>query len=204
MIFKDILKYVIILVAVLLMGMILNKGEDNIERYTTFLRESNLTASEWKDIKKDDSKKNAVISNAIMKENDQFLTMSAAKKAEKIKDYEKGLRRSIKLQDQLVKPFILTGVILSIVGLLLALVFSAIKLFNDKKNAKKTLAMIGGLVVVCIIAYMLASDKTTVTSVEVSDSAVKQVGMGLITFYILIASAIGAIVYSEISKLTSK
>ena len=204
MIFKDILKYVIILVAVLLMGMILNKGEDNIEKYTTFLRESNLTASEWKDIKKDDSKKNAVISNAIMKENDQFLTMSAAKKAEKIKDYEKGLRRSIKLQDQLVKPFILTGVILSIVGLLLALVFSAIKLFNDKKNAKKTLAMIGGLVVVCIIAYMLASDKTTVTSVEVSDSAVKQVGMGLITFYILIASAIGAIVYSEISKLTSK
>ena len=204
MIFKDILKYVIILVAVLLMGMILNKGEDNIEKYTTFLRESNLTASEWKDIKKDDSKKNAVISNAIMKENDQFLTMSAAKKAEKIKDYEKELRSSIKLQDQLVKPFILTGVILSIVGLLLALVFSAIKLFNDKKNAKKTLAMIGGLVVVCIIAYMLASDKTTVTSVEVSDSAVKQVGMGLITFYILIASAIGAIVYSEISKLTSK
>ena len=57
MIFKDILKYVIILVAVLLMGMILNKGEDNIEKYTTFLRESNLTASEWKDIKKDDSKK---------------------------------------------------------------------------------------------------------------------------------------------------
>ena len=204
MIFKDILKYVIILVAVLLMGMILNKGEDNIEKYTTFLRESNLTASEWKDIKKDDSKKNAVISNAIMKENDQFLTMSDAKKTKKIKDYEKGLRNSIKLQDQLIKPFILTGVILSIVGLLLALVFSAIKLFNDKKNAKKTLAMIGGLVVVCIIAYILASDKTTVTSVEVSDSAVKQVGMGLITFYILIASAIGAIVYSEISKLTSK
>ena len=204
MIFKDILKYVIILVAVLLMGMILNKGEDNIEKYTTFLRESNLTASEWKDIKKDDSKKNAVISSAIMKENDQFLTMSEAKKAEKIKDYEKELRNSIKLQDQLIKPFILTGLILSIVGLLLALVFSAIKLFNDKKNAKKTLAMIGGLVVVCIIAYMLASDKTTVTSLEVSDSAVKQVGMGLITFYILIASAIGAIVYSEISKLTSK
>ena len=204
MIFKDILKYVIILVAVLLMGMILNKGEDNIEKYTTFLRESNLTASEWKDIKKDDSKKNAVISNAIMKENDQFLTMSDAKKADKIKDYEKGLRNSITLQDQLVKPFILTGVILSILGLLLALVFSAIKLFNDKKNAKKTLTMIGGLVVVCIIAYMLASEKTTVTSVEVSDSAVKQVGMGLITFYILIASAIGAIVYSEISKLTSK
>tara|TARA_B100000927_G_scaffold115428_1_gene93421 strand:- start:4207 stop:4821 length:615 start_codon:yes stop_codon:yes gene_type:complete len=204
MIFKDILKYVIILVAVLLMGMILNKGEDNIEKYTTFLRESNLTASEWKDIKKDDSKKNAVISSAIMKENDQFLTMSDAKKAEKIKDYEKELRNSIKLQDQLIKPFILTGLILSIVGLLLALVFSAIKLFNDKKNAKKTIAMIGGLVVVCIIAYMLASDKTTVTSVEVSDSAVKQVGMGLITFYILIASAIGAIVYSEISKLTSK
>tara|TARA_B100000900_G_scaffold22267_2_gene17415 strand:+ start:632 stop:1246 length:615 start_codon:yes stop_codon:yes gene_type:complete len=204
MIFKDILKYVIILVAVLLMGMILNKGEDNIEKYTTFLRESNLTASEWKDIKKDDSKKNAVISSAIMKENDQFLTMSEAKKAEKIKDYEKELRNSIKLQDQLIKPFILTGVILSIVGLLLALVFSAIKLFNDKKNAKKTLAMIGGLVVVCIIAYMLASDKTTVTSLEVSDSAVKQVGMGLITFYILIASAIGAIVYSEISKLTSR
>ena len=204
MIFKDILKYVIILVAVLLMGMILNKGEDNIEKYTTFLRESNLTASEWKDIKKDDSKKNAVISSAIMKENDQFLTMSDAKKAEKIKDYEKELRNSIKLQDQLIKPFILTGLILSIVGLLLALLFSAIKLFNDKKNAKKTIAMIGGLVVVCIIAYMLASDKTTVTSLEVSDSAVKQVGMGLITFYILIASAIGAIVYSEISKLTSK
>ena len=204
MIFKDILKYVIILVAVLLMGMILNKGEDNIEKYTTFLRESNLTASEWKDIKKDDSKKNAVISSAIMKENDQFLTMSEAKKAEKIKDYEKELRNSIKLQDQLIKPFILTGLILSIVGLLLALVFSAIKLFNDKKNAKKTIAMVGGLVVVCVIAYMLASDKTTVTSLEVSDSAVKQVGMGLITFYILIASAIGAIVYSEISKLTSK
>lgn len=204
MIFKDILKYIIILVAVLLMGMILNKGEDNIEKYTTFLRESNLTASEWKDIKKDDSKKNAVISNAIMKENDQFLIMSEAKKIEEIKDYEKSLRDSIKLQDQLVKPFILSGIILSIAGLILALVFSAIKLFSDKKNAKKTFAMIGGLVLVCVISYALASDKTTVTSVEVSDSAVKQVGMGLIAFYILIASAIGTIVYSEISKLTSK
>ena len=57
MVFKDILKYLIISVAVLLMGLILNKGEEKIEMYTTFLRESNITTAEWEEIKKDDAKK---------------------------------------------------------------------------------------------------------------------------------------------------
>lgn len=204
MIFKDILKYLIISVAVLLMGLILNKGEDKIEMYTTFLREANITTTEWEEIKKDDAKKNAVISNAIMKENDQFLTMSNKDKNAKIEDYEESLKKSLENQNNYIKPFILLGVFLSISGLLLALIFSAVKLFSDKKNAKKTIFMIGGLVSICAVSYALASDTTSVTSVEVSNSAVKQVGMGLITFYILIASAIIAIIYSEISKLTSK
>ena len=204
MIFKDILKYLIISVAVLLMGLILNKGEEKIEMYTTFLREANITTTEWEEIKKDDAKKNAVISNAIMKENDQFLTMSNKDKNAKIEDYEESLKESLENQNNYIKPFILLGVFLSISGLLLALIFSAVKLFSDKKNAKKTIFMIGGLVSICAVSYALASDTTSVTSVEVSNSAVKQVGMGLITFYILIASAIIAIIYSEISKLTSK
>ena len=204
MIFKDILKYLIILAAVLLMGLILNKGEEKIEMYTTFLRESNITNTEWEEIKKDDAKKNAVISNAIMKENDQFLMMSKKDKNAKIEDYEESLKESLENQNNYIKPFIFLGVFLSISGLLLALIFSAIKLFSDKKNTKKTILMIGGLVSICAVSYALASDSTSVTSVEVSNSAVKQVGMGLITFYILIASAIVAIIYSEISKLTSK
>tara|TARA_B100001540_G_scaffold316080_1_gene344980 strand:- start:1172 stop:1501 length:330 start_codon:yes stop_codon:yes gene_type:complete len=87
-----------------------------------------------------------------------------------------------------------------------ALGFAIKKILQDHKNAKKTLYTVGGLVVVLIVSYLIASDAVLSSYIKygIDASASKQVGMGLITFYILAFSAIGAILYSEFSKISSK
>ena len=73
-------------------------------------------------------------------------------------------------------------------------------------SAKKTLFTIGGLIAIIIIAYITASDEilNEYKKYNITTSVSKQVGMGLITFYILIFGAIAAILYSELSKMFSK
>ncbi len=89
---------------------------------------------------------------------------------------------------------------------LFALGFAVKKIIQDQKNAKKTLYSIGGLVIVLIISYLIASDDVLSSYMKygISESVSKQVGMGLITFYILAIAAIGSIIYSELSKISSK
>jgi hypothetical protein len=103
-----------------------------------------------------------------------------------------------------------TGLILSYVMIgsaaLASIVFGIIKMMQDTNNAKKTLYWIGGLVISFIIAYVLASDEVldSYKKYEITASTAKQVGMGLITCYILAIGAIGAIFYAELSKVFSK
>ena len=84
--------------------------------------------------------------------------------------------------------------------------FSVMQMIKIPKNAKKTLYTIGGLVAVLIFSYLIASDEVlgSYEKYEITASIAKQVGMGLITFYLLAIGAIGAVLYAELSKTFSK
>ncbi len=79
-------------------------------------------------------------------------------------------------------------------------------MLSNTKNAKKTLYAILGLIVVCILSYLIASDEilNSYEKYKISASESKNVGMGLIMFYILSALAVGAVLYAELSKAFSK
>ena len=102
------------------------------------------------------------------------------------------------------------GIILTylMVGLaaLTAVSFGIKNMIQKTGSAKKTLFTIGGLIAIIIIAYITASDEVLneYKKYNITTSASKQVGMGLITFYILIFGAIAAVLYSELSKMFSK
>ena len=88
--------------------------------------------------------------------------------------------------------YILIGVcILAAVGMPL------VKAFGDPDSLKKMGVGIGGLLLVFLVAFFTSGGEATG---EVSATAVKLVGAGLTTFYILAALAIGGIVYTEIKK----
>ena len=83
--------------------------------------------------------------------------------------------------------------------------FGVKKMLQNTENAKKTIYTIVGLIVILIIAYLFASDATAgYEKYETTAKTSKQVGMGLITFYFLIFSAVIAVVYSELSNVISK
>ena len=102
------------------------------------------------------------------------------------------------------------GIILSYVmvafAALTAVGFGIKKMMQNTKNTKKILYAAGGLVVAFIIAYLLASDEVlnSYEKYNTTASSSKQVGMGLITFYLYFFGAIVAILYSELSKVFSK
>ena len=57
-----------------------------------------------------------------------------------------------------------------------------------------------------IFSYLIASNEVleSFEKYEITASTSKQVGMGLIAFYILMLAAIGAVLYAELSKVFSK
>ena len=89
---------------------------------------------------------------------------------------------------------------------LTAILFGVKKMISNTKNAKKTLYGILGLIVVCLGSYLIASDEIlqSYEKYKISASESKNVGMGLIMFYTLSVLAIGAVLYSELSKAFSK
>ena len=83
--------------------------------------------------------------------------------------------------------------------------FGVKKMLQNTENAKKTIYTIVGLIAILIIAYLFASDATVgYEKYETTAKTSRQVGMGLITFYFLIFSAVIAVVYSELSNVISK
>ena len=87
-----------------------------------------------------------------------------------------------------------------------AIGFGIKQMMQKTNNAKKTLYTIGGLFVIILLSYLMASDEVlgSYEKYEITASNAKQVGMGLITFYILAFGAVGAVLYSELSKVFSK
>ena len=150
--FRNIIKYIIILIGVVLMSLILWFGDDAIAPNPT--------------------------------------------------DPPEILQKAEYLQKYIVLPFISLGVVIAVLGLILTLVYYVINLLDNFKP--KIIYMSLGMVSIYIIANLLSSGETVDYSKEITPTISRQVGSGIITFYLLIFSAIGAILYTEISKVFSK
>ena len=89
---------------------------------------------------------------------------------------------------------------------LAAIGFGIKKMMQKTNNAKKTLYSIGGFLVIILISYLLSSDEVlgSYEKYEITPTTVKRVGMGLTTFYLLAVGAIGAVLYTELSKVFAK
>jgi NADH:ubiquinone oxidoreductase subunit 6 (subunit J) len=89
---------------------------------------------------------------------------------------------------------------------LTAIGFGVKKMIANTENTKKALYTIGGLIIVLLFSYLIASDEVlkSYEKYEITSSSSKQVGMGLIMFYLLIFGAIAAVLYAELSKVISK
>lgn len=91
---------------------------------------------------------------------------------------------------------------LLVVAAVAAIGFAIVNMVKNPKRAKTSLIGLGALGVIFVIAYALGSDEILPEYREfISDpSASKQVSMGLIAFYILGIVAVGAAIFSEISR----
>jgi len=93
--------------------------------------------------------------------------------------------------------------LLIVIAAVLAVVFPVIFMIQNPKGIKKTLVGIGAMVLLFLIAYLIASDEVLpkYEKYGVDSSTSKQVGMGLIATYLFGLGAIGAIIYSAVSRI---
>ena len=105
--------------------------------------------------------------------------------------------------------FIITYLLLGI-AIAASLLFGLMNLLTSKGALKKTLFAVGGLLVVVVISYALASgtdvnlDEMARKGVPTTESTVKTIGMGLNVFFILTLVAVGAMLWSGVKKMISK
>ena len=87
-----------------------------------------------------------------------------------------------------------------------AIAFPIMHLVANPKKAKQVGIGLGTLLVVYILAFLLASDEVTeyYSKFNVTDTQSKQVGTGLIVFYILAAGAVISALYTEVGKMINK
>jgi len=104
------------------------------------------------------------------------------------------------MADFLTNYGILFTYLLLAIAVVAAIGFPVLDLIRNPKGAKGALLGLGLLVVVFGLSYALSSDANP-SKIELSASSVKLVDTGLFAFYILAAIAVGATVYSEVSKI---
>ena len=129
-------------------------------------------------------------------EGPAFLMLSAEEQEKEIEDFIKTLDDSIESENNIISPFVTGALALCIGTFILALVFSMIKMFDNRKTMIRTLIVFSGLIGVFIISYLLNSDQATTLETNVSAA--------LTSLWILLGLSILAIIYSEITKLFSR
>ena len=94
---------------------------------------------------------------------------------------------------------ILTYILLAAAAIA-AIAFPIMHLVANPKKAKQVGIAVGALLAVYILAYLLASDEVTeqYAKFNVTETQSKQVGTGLIVFYILAAGGVISAVYTEV------
>ncbi len=100
---------------------------------------------------------------------------------------------------------VLTYILLA-AATLAALVFPIMHLVSHPKKAKEVGVGIAALLFIYIIATLFASNEVTEHSAKFNVTATesKQVGTGLIVFYILAVGAVISATYTEVSKMLNK
>ena len=110
-------------------------------------------------------------------------------------------------QDSVVQPLMYMAYIALVLTIVAVLLFTVINLIKKPAVLKQTLINVGLFAVVVVIGYVLSSGtdldlKPFISKgLDVTESTSKYVGMGLITFYILTAIAILAMIYTGVKKL---
>ncbi|MFD0977013.1 hypothetical protein [Salinimicrobium gaetbulicola] len=114
---------------------------------------------------------------------------------------DEAIESSADLQASVVTPFLIVAYIIFALIVLLVLVFVIKGLFTG--NIKKTLLSVGAFLLIVVISYLVTSGtEMTMSDGEVfSASTTHWVGAGLVTFYILAATAILLMVVSGVKKL---
>ena len=97
----------------------------------------------------------------------------------------------------IITYIMIAGAALAVLG------FSVIQMTKSPDNAKKTLYTIGGLVVVLIISYLIASAEVfpSYEKYNINAGSAKRVGMGLFAFYFLAIGAVLTVLYTEFGKV---
>ena len=99
----------------------------------------------------------------------------------------------------LIWAYILVGL-----AILSAVIFPAIRMITNPKNAKKTLIGLVSVAVIVFIAWQFSSDEVLPLATEHPDNVprvLKMAGAQLGTMYILLVVAILSILYTEIRNL---
>lgn len=94
------------------------------------------------------------------------------------------------------------GYLLAIVAVVAAVVLPLINAIKAPAGLVKSLAGVGGLVVIFIIAYALSGSEVTTKAAAqgVDASGSKLIGAGLTMFYIVFFAAAVGVIVSEINK----
>jgi len=111
------------------------------------------------------------------------------------------IKASADLQGSHLDPFMWIAYLVLAVIVVLVAIFVIVGLFRG--SIKNTIIAVGSFAVIIIVAYVLSDGEATQLKdgTMLSASADHWVGAGLITFYILAAVAIAAMVFSGIKKL---
>jgi len=111
------------------------------------------------------------------------------------------IKASADLQGSHLDPFMWIAYIVLAAVVVLVAIFVIVGLFRG--SIKNTIIAVGSFAVIIIVAYVLSDGEATQLKdgTMLSASADHWVGAGLITFYILAAVAIAAMVFSGIKKL---
>lgn len=110
-------------------------------------------------------------------------------------------------QDSVVQPLMYMAYVALVLTIVAVLLFTVINLVKKPALLKQTLINVGLFAVVVVIGYVMSSGtdldlKPFISKgLDVTESTSKYVGMGLITFYILTAIAILAMIYTGVKKL---
>ena len=109
------------------------------------------------------------------------------------------MREPVVTETILIWAYILVGL-----ALVAALIFPAIRMVTNPRNAKKTLIGLVGVAVIVFIAWQFSSDEVLPLATENPDNVphvLKMAGTQLGTMYILLALAILSIFYTEIRNI---
>jgi hypothetical protein len=110
-------------------------------------------------------------------------------------------------QDSVVQPLMYMAYVALVLTIVAVLLFTVINLVKKPAVLKQTLINVGLFAVVVVVGYVWSSGtdldlKPFISKgLDVTESTSKYVGMGLITFYILTAIAILAMIYTGVKKL---